>query len=113
MSTDYPNDADGDALRRVVNDGNDISKPMDVDFPVVFADEVTARRFSEVAREHGYFPQLWKSAEDDQWDVICVKRMVLTYIAVLDVQRELDNLSEPFGGYSDGWGTFGNKERVN
>jgi hypothetical protein len=29
---DYPDDADGDALRRVAADGSDMSKPMEVDF---------------------------------------------------------------------------------
>jgi hypothetical protein len=31
---DYPNDADGDALRRIANDGSDMSQPMEVDFTV-------------------------------------------------------------------------------
>src|SRR5260221_9703123 len=109
MDHDYPRDADGDALRRVVADGSDMSKPMDVDFPVVISDETTARRFSEFISKHGYAAHLWHDDDDVKWDVICVKNMILDYDAVLEVQRHLNELSHPFGGYSDGWGTFGNK----
>lgn len=35
----YPNDADGDALRRVAGAGSDMSKPMDIDFAVAAPDE--------------------------------------------------------------------------
>jgi hypothetical protein len=110
VGDEYPNDADGDALRRVARSGNDMSKPMDVDFPVVVYDESTARQFSDVAHAHGYIPRLWQHEDHVEWDVICVKRMVLTYDAVLDVQRHLDQLSRAFGGHCDGWGTFGNKD---
>jgi hypothetical protein len=34
--------------------------------------------------------------------------MVPEYNALLTVQRELDDIAQPFGGWSDGWGTFGN-----
>jgi hypothetical protein len=34
--------------------------------------------------------------------------MLLDYDSVIAAQAELDRVSGPFGGYSDGWGTFGN-----
>jgi hypothetical protein len=34
--------------------------------------------------------------------------MVATYESVLAIQAELAELSQPFGGIPDGWGTFGN-----
>jgi regulator of ribonuclease activity B len=42
MLGNYPNDSDGDALRRVVNDGSDMSKPMFIDFQVAVPDEAAA-----------------------------------------------------------------------
>ena len=43
MATDYPNDADGDVLRRVAAGGADMSKPMDIDFFIVASDEAIPR----------------------------------------------------------------------
>jgi hypothetical protein len=34
--------------------------------------------------------------------------MVPTYEVVVAAQKELDELSAPLGGHSDGWGTLGN-----
>ena len=113
MPSKYPNDSDGQALQGVANDGNDMTRPMDVDFPVVFADKSTAERFAAIAQKRGFETRLWQhEAEEDDtdWDVVCVKRMILTYELVLAVQSELNELSGPMGGYSDGWGTFGNKD---
>jgi len=47
-------------------------------------------------------------AEDDAWDCYCTKAMLPTYDGVVEAQRQLDELSRPFGGRSDGWGTWGN-----
>lgn len=112
MPSNYPDDSDGHALQSVADDGNDMGRPMDVDFPVVFADQTIAERFAAIAQKQGFQTKLWQHEEEDDrdWDVVCVKRLVLTYDAVLAVQSELNELSAPLGGYSDGWGTFGNKD---
>ena len=34
----HPNDADGDALRRLEADGDHLTRPRNIDFAVVFAD---------------------------------------------------------------------------
>ena len=34
MEDDYPNDTDGDALRRIASLGNDMTRPMEIDFAV-------------------------------------------------------------------------------
>ena len=48
-------------------------------------------------------------ADEITWTCNCQRRKVATYDAIVAVQAELDALSEPHGGYSDGWGSFGNK----
>jgi hypothetical protein len=109
MTDDFPNDADGDALRRVANDGNDLSAPMEVDFPVVMPDEIAAQKFAAIVQARGYSPKIRKHDSDAGWDVTCVRLMLLTYDAIMGVQNELNQHARPLGGYSDGWGTFGNK----
>ena len=109
MTQNYPNDSDGDALQRLAADGNDMASPMVIEFPVVVSTEILAERFARIARERGFAANLWKHEDGADWDVVCSIGMVPTYADVVRTQQQLNDLSEPFGGYSDGWGTFGNK----
>lgn len=119
---DYPKDDDGDALRRVAADGSDLSKPMQVDFMVAAGDAESGRRIAAAAERLGYRTEVVRDADDEDdvveadadehpWTVYCTKTMILTYAAVVEAQEELDRLGRPFGGHSDGWGTFGNASR--
>ena len=117
MPDEYPNDADGDALRRIAADGNDMSRPMDVDFQMAAADETAAKSVADSAAKLGYRTSICvdDGAEDDEhltdpWTCECTKNMILTYDAVIAVQLELDAIARPIGAYSDGWGTFGNAD---
>jgi hypothetical protein len=56
----------------------------------------------------GYCTEVVHDEEDDPWDCYCTKTMLPTYDGVVGAERELDELSRPFGGHSDGWGTSGN-----
>jgi hypothetical protein len=44
----YPNDANGDALRRMEAQGDDLSRPRNIDFSVVFSDKNSADEFARV-----------------------------------------------------------------
>lgn len=105
----YPDDSDGDALRRVAADGSDMDSPMIIDFPVVVPSKPQAEEFASTARGRGFETRLWKHHDDAEWDVICALKMTPTYDEILRIQDDLDRLAKPFEGYSDGWGTFGNK----
>jgi hypothetical protein len=104
-----PRGADGDALRRVAADGNDMDSPMFIDFPIVVRTATDAERFASTAREHGFETKLWKHVDNAEWDVICAIKMTPTYDEIVRTQADLNTLAKPFGGYSDGWGTFGNR----
>ena len=114
MATDYPDDADGDALRRVAADGADMSKPMDIDFFIAASDEATAKVVADKAAELGYRTEI--CFEDDvgsvdPWTCGCTKAMVPTYQAVIAAQAELDAIARPLGTYTDGWGTLADGEQ--
>ena len=110
MHYDFPKDADGDALRRFVENGNDLSKPMLIDFHVAVPDETAAGALAEVARKRGYRVKTYASRECSlPWTCECSRRMVATYDGVIAVQEELAELAMPFGGHPDGWGSFGNE----
>ena len=108
MSDNYPNNDDGDALRRVASMGADMSRPMDIDFYVCVPDQHSGDSVACLASGRGYRTEVIYDDEDDAWDCYCTKTMLATYDRVVAAQRELDELSRPFRGRCDGWGTPGN-----
>lgn len=109
MIDDFPDDSDGMALRGVSSDGSDLSRPMFIDFQVAVPAEAAAKALAEKAAKLGYRVRVYDSAECTlPWTCECSTRMLATYAGVLAIQVELAEISKPFGGIPDGWGTFGN-----
>jgi len=108
MIPDYPNNADGDALRRIATDGSDMSKPMVIDFSVAVPDEISGNHVASAARSAGYDSHVLQDKDSGEWTCYCTKSMIATYESVVSIQEELNEISRPFAGYTDGWGTFGN-----
>lgn len=120
MTESYPDDIDGEVLKMIAEDGNDMTKPMEVDFHVAAATEETAEQIADAAEKLGYETYVdFDDGSDDEdvdeevtepWTATCRKTMLLQYDAIMAAQAELDEIARPLGGYADGWGTFGNAE---
>ena len=115
--TDYPDNADGNALKHLEETGSDLSQPMDVDIQVAAPDELTAVEVANAALALGYrsevfFDEDLEDVEDasEPWTCECSKVMMLTYDAIIAAQAELNAIAQPLGGYVDGWATFGNAD---
>jgi regulator of RNase E activity RraB len=116
MALNYPNDADGDALRSLAEAGCDMSRPAEIDFQVAAEDEAAARQVAASAARLGYKTEVVFDDEPPQpgedplppWTCYCVKAMVPTYDAIVAAQAELNRIAEPLGAYVDGWGSYGN-----
>lgn len=104
---DFPDDADGDALRRLAEMGVDLSQPITVDFAVAVPNRDAAIAVAEAATEVGYKVDVFHDTESDAYSCYCARTLVPTYEALLRVQAQLDELAQPFGGFADGWGSFG------
>ncbi|WP_160725363.1 ribonuclease E inhibitor RraB [Bacillus sp. USDA818B3_A] len=102
----FPNDADGDALQSLYKDGVNLKKQQSVEFFVAVPDQTTGEKLSHVLKEEGFNCFLEQDDETDEWACCCSKRMLLNYNELIKIQKKLDNLSKPLGGYSDGWGIF-------
>ncbi len=93
-----------------------MSKPMLVDFAVAAQNRQSAESIAKAAALSGFKTEVvFDEGEDEEeasWTCYCSKLMILTYPAVVEAQQQLDDLSRPFKGYSDGWGTFGNGSRA-
>lgn len=108
---DLPDDADGDALRKLARAGSDLTKPMTVDFAIAAPSGSAARSIAEAVSELGFAVNIFHNEETDRVSCYCSKEMIPTYDALIRIQVQLDEVSRPFGGYSDGWGSFGNGPR--
>ena len=102
----YPNDANGDVLRRMAAQGKDLTKARNIDFTVVFAHASSAEQFAEHFRELGHAVSIRETAteEDFPWDVIVVKHMVSTYEGITDFENLLQSVADRWNGHNDGWG---------
>ncbi|WP_435007596.1 ribonuclease E inhibitor RraB [Tundrisphaera lichenicola] len=118
MDEDFPSDADGDALRRVVALGNDLSRAMEIDYFIVVPNREVGEVFAALAERAGFRVELEQDEEASNadvgdeashWTCYCSKTMLATYLGVTEAQIELDKLSRPLGGFIDGWGTSGNQ----
>jgi hypothetical protein len=104
----FPNDANGDALRRMEAEGDDLSRPRNVEFNIVFADERSAEEFAKQFRVLGHEVSV-EAAETDQdfpWDVVVVNHMAPSYDGVSAFESLLKSVADRWGGHNDGWGCF-------
>jgi len=97
-------------LRRFVDGGSDLSKPMCIDFQVAVPDETAAKGLADVVYKLGYRVKIYASPECSlPWTCQCSTRMLASYEVVIAIQAELARLAMPFRGHPDGWGSFGNE----
>ena len=104
----YPNDANGDALRRMEAQGDDLNRPRNIDFTVAFADARSAEQFAEHFRALGHEVSVEanETNQDFPWDVVVVQHMVPSYDAITSFENLLQSAAEGWGGHNDGWGCF-------
>ena len=101
-----PDDADGDALRRLRNDGADLNKPHSIDFHVAVPDEESGHVVLAAARELGFKVKLDKDEDGTDWTCYCTKTMVPDHASIVEVEATLDSIAKKVGGKADGWGAF-------
>lgn len=104
----FPNDANGDVLRRMEAKGDDLTRPRNIDFAVVFAGHSSAEQFAEHFRKLGHEVSVKKAGTDQNlpWDVIVVQHMVPSHEGITYFESLLQSVANRWGGQNDGWGCF-------
>ena len=104
----HPNDDNGDVLRRMEAEGDDLSRSRDIDFNVVFPKQAGAEEFAEQIRRHGYATKvrLAKVVETHPREVLVVRNMFPTHSGITAFEQELQDIADALGGHNDGWGCF-------
>ena len=109
----FPDDENGDVLRRFQRDGDCFEIPRDVNFSVVFPSESAAFAFVAQFERIGLRVTVKRSdlRPERPWDVTVVKSMALSWEAITAFENALEEAADPLGGENDGWGCFTQKLR--
>ncbi|AXK73654.1 ribonuclease E inhibitor RraB [Lysobacter sp. TY2-98] len=99
-----PDDENGQVLRAMLEDGDDLTLPRDVDFLLVFGDEAAAKAFVEGANALPEVVVFTPEVDDEGiWQVVARRHMAPKHADITRLEQELTVLAESFGGYPDGW----------
>jgi len=90
------------------SEGDDLTRPREIEFTVVFPSEDSARQFARQMLAEGYGASCDSSetVEGFPWDVIVIKHMVPSYSEIGTFEVMLQEAADRFGGHNDGWGCF-------
>lgn len=103
-----PDDENGDVLRRMVAKGDDLTRPRNIDFSVLFAEQSSAENFAEHFRSLGYTVSVKGEYPnpDFPWDVCVVRHMPPSHESITDFEKLLQSVADGWNGHNDGWGCF-------
>ena len=100
----FPEDENGEVLRRMASHGDNLSAPRNIDFEHVFSSIETALAFTaQVINRTDTVSINWYE-ERSSWNVQVTRHMVPTHKNISDLERSLDTTARQFGGEADGWG---------
>lgn len=104
----FPNDENGDVLRRMRAHGDDLAVARTIDFALIFPTEsgalqcaITLLKSGEKVRFSSY-----PGNTLHPWQVEVHPVMVPTHDAITRFEQMLEALAAQFGGRNDGWGSL-------
>jgi regulator of RNase E activity RraB len=103
-----PNDETGEALRQFLKNGSDLTKPMEMDFFVAVPSEKTGKQVAAKANKLGCKVSVEQDGETGDWTCYCTKTLIPDYSEVVKIEKQLSSIAQPYGGYADGFGSYGN-----
>ena len=106
-----PNDENGDVLRRMLGNGDDLSKPRMIDFCYVFPERRQVLAFAELVNGRELEVCISYNEERHMWDAIVKRYMVPTHQGITAFELTLASQAESVGGEADGWGCFVQKDK--
>lgn len=99
---DWPQDADGDVLRRLENSGFDFSQQVKIDFEVSLANQQSLPSVKRTIEQAIAKVQI----STTEYGLTVQVGDFLTYAFVMGMQAKLSELAGPFGGSCDEWGVL-------
>ncbi|HET6161397.1 MAG TPA: ribonuclease E inhibitor RraB [Dongiaceae bacterium] len=104
QTADELNEENREVILRMAKSGDDLSRPRDIDFSIVFPDRSSAEEFASRLRQLGYRTSTRELnvAPDLPWDVTVVKHMLPVCEAITEFELLLQAKASSLGGRNDG-----------
>lgn len=111
MKRDYakfPDDENGEVLWRMHENGDNLSKPREIDFSVIFPTEEAAPQFAVHLLRNDQKVSFSEYEEHDElpWQVQVHPFMEPTHENITGFEDHLGEDAAEFGGRNDGWGSM-------
>jgi hypothetical protein len=107
----FPDDGNGDMLQAMHDSGMDLTKPLDLDFYLVFPNRDKAEKALEAMSKLDQPGEIELNLNDlDQWELIVSLHMQPDHAVITAKEAELDKFAKKFSGHNDGWGVMQHQE---
>ena len=110
---EFPDDVNGDALWEMKNKGDDLSKPREIEFTILFSDESEALEFAETLLINRQKILLADNEDNQNYpiEIIVFVFMEASYEEITGYQELLEMHATKFNGIGDGWGCLDQTEQ--
>jgi hypothetical protein len=103
----FPNDENGNILRKMSQRGDDLSKSREINFCFAFPDQLHAKNFAkQVSGTMNLESEVARYEERDMWEATVSKKMVPTHQEITKLEGALNRIAQLHNGEADGWGCF-------
>ena len=104
---EWPQDADGDVLRRMQSKGFDFETPCTIDFNVDFdAWPPPAQAIQSLEQQFPGKTKVYANVDNNGGYVLLQVFQRLSYDLVMQVQSNVSGLMSPYGGICESWGVL-------
>ena len=105
MKAEFPDDETGELLKLMQEQGEDLSRPRDVDFFLVFETREQAEGFASEADLGPEFTVTTGPYEKtEKWQATLTVNMTPVYAEIVKLEKQVTRLGREYGGEADGWG---------
>ncbi len=102
----FPDDVDGDVLRRLQESGLDFSQPQTVEFIVDFCFWPPDAEALDILRKKYSSIQVFKPEDHYDGYIVLNIRELITHAFLIDTQKEITTLMSNYGGVCEAWGVL-------
>jgi hypothetical protein len=103
-SAKFPEDENGDVLRLMEDNGDNLDAPRNIDFEHIFGTTEAALAFAACALNQIDTVSINWYEEEHCWNVRVTRHMVPTHEAIGALEESLHEMAQLYGGKADGWG---------
>ena len=100
----FPNDLNGEVLRRMYAAGDDLTRARMIDFCFVFPKRQQALAFIDIVDDQDTEVCISFYKEREMWEAIVKHHMLPDHRSITAMEAALSLKAESVGGRADGWG---------